>query len=219
MFPANKSSIMLPFLKNSFEVASDHLLTKGIKAILFRAIVLFPNFGVRQAARASHTAILPHFHSLKSDQLALPGCKPGGGSQPGLLLRGNPCVSPGPTSSLTDRAAAIYSSCEFCVALGLLARGLTPLSWMASKVPSKRASDLESANGWKSGENLYPRAIFWSRKGPQLQRGNLSCLQASGALKSPGRLWARLLCFYAKGPNRMRPGWKLHIVGTQKNRK
>lgn len=69
-----------------------------------------------------------------------------------------------------------------------------------------------------SGEILIQEPS--SDQGGAFRRGgNLSCLQTSGALKSPGGSWARLLYFYAKGPNRMRPGWKRHIIGTQKGRK
>lgn len=197
------SLAMLPFLKNSFKVASSHLLTMGIKAA-FLCGVMISKFGELPCPPSLHWSLI----SLPS--LAV--------KQPGPLRRGDIYVSPAPPSSWTDGAAANVSSCIFCVALGLLAGCPAPLPWMASDVPSMRASDLKVLMAENWGEVLIPEPSF-DQGGALRLRGNLSCLQTAGALKSPGRPWARLLSFYAKGPNRMRPGWKLYIIGTQRGRK
>lgn len=65
------------------------------------------------------------------------------------------------------------------------------------------------------GEILIQEPSF-DQEGVLRLRGNLSCLRTSGALKSLGRLCGPGSLVFKKGPNRMRPGWKLHIIGTQR---
>lgn len=80
-----------------------------------------------------------------------------------------------------------------------------------------RESDLESARGWQWGKSLSKSHLL-IKEGPTTSE-EIFPVYRLRALKSPGRLWARLLSFYAKRPNRMKSGWKLHIIGTQKDRK
>lgn len=107
-------------------------------------------------------------------------------------------MSPAPTSSLTDRAAATDSSCNFCVALGPLAGCPVPLPRMASNVPSKRTSDLKVLMAENWGEVLIQGPSF-DQGGALRLRGNLSCLQTAGALKALAGCGPGSLAFTQRG--------------------
>lgn len=118
---------------------------------------------------------------------------------------------------VTRRAATADSSCEFG-GLALLARGLAPVWWMVALCPPREPLSLlpESANGWKFGGKFLSKTRLLIKEGPFTSEEIFPVYGLLGLWKALAGCVSQAPSFSQKGPNRMRPGWKLHIIGTQR---
>lgn len=220
MSPTLKSLTVLPFLKNTFEVAWEHLLTTGIKAIfVFRYYSYFYPLGSPRLPEHLTQLSCPPLYCEQVWSACPPWLLTRRGLQAWALAQRKSSLPPARPHLLINR----QSSCNlpFLQFLwGPCAPGQmpAPLPWRVVMSPPRERliCKVLMAKNW--GEVLIQKPSF-DQGGALHLRGNLSCLQTSGAFEKPWQVMGQASQLLRKGANRMRPGWKLHIIGTQKGRK